>query len=149
MKIEMTVVSTPNRTYDLDIADFPKLSESDGKYAITRALQRTALQEYGTRVPIYIKVLDLPLNWCSDNIKGLWDSSRDEVLSSPTILRLELMLAAGDRDTSMLESMWSASITRMCDHDAAEAEGRIIPHAYFWFENTDEAMLFKLARGGM
>lgn len=159
MEVTKTTVNAPvrnlNVTWDAHVDAtskvFSEVQESMktvSAYVVTQALKRSFLQANGTRVEVYTKCWDEAMEWCQLNCKSHWEISRDAVLSSPAIMKRELKLSAGGLDNEAMEVLYVNALARQSNMDAAYEEGKPFALHYMWFEDVNEALLFKLTWGG-
>ena len=159
MEITKTVVNAPvrqlNATWEAHeqatskmFRDFQDEMKNISKYVVTQALKRSFLQDNGTRVEVFTKCWDEAMEWCQLNCKSNWDISRDAVLSSPAIVKRELKLSGGTMDSEDMEVLYVNALARQTNMDAAYEEGKPFARHYMWFEDVNEALLFKLTWGG-
>lgn len=121
---------------------------SEIEQAVETVMNRAFLQEHGTSVAVYETDREAMSTWCHENAKGRWALSVDPVISTPQTMELDLKLARGEEESNWSETLWTKAIERMTARDEAQDAGDKFIEGYYWFENRDEAMLFKLIWGG-
>lgn len=136
-----------------------KLSMNAEFYDMRTAEMMMSLERNGIRVPVFTNnVLDMG-EWCELNCKGLYRNSYDGVLIDDDVYERSRKIAHGEipnprlnADSSWFEAAISDNLAREMnrdiDREIAEQLGYKIPYIYYWFEDRDEAMLFKLTFGG-
>lgn len=157
MKVTKTVVNAPSRKLnvtwkqDESIIDSQTLDRSlREEYLLTKALGKMLLQKHGTRVALYTGDLDEISAWLKANTSKLYEWADDEVLMTPErVVEESLMATEGDYSESYKEHLMVNAMARHVSKKAAEEKGIRRPKLYFWFEDTDEAMMFKLTWGGL
>lgn len=114
---------------------------------LTNAMGDWLLQKHGTRVETYNHSIDAMLEWCEDKVKKLWNWSKDDVLTSHEKLVQETTRACGKVDEDYHSFLRYQAMIRQTHHDMLRSKGQRIPVGYFWFEDAEEAMMFKLVWG--
>lgn len=151
MQITKTTVQAKTRKLNVKWSLLPaeyqiKPFEPDVRDAmIAEAKRRFKLQEHGTRVEFYEHDISDIMEWCMENLKHDYEQSTFSVLMTPEDLAHVIHYAeTGERDSDYLEYKWSMALQRSID---AEEDFRMAK-GYFWFEDANEAMRFKLTWGG-
>jgi hypothetical protein len=152
-KVTKTTVNAPSRklnvTWNPSELKPLEITEKGSEYLITNALKRWMLQQHGTRVAVYTRDFEAMTAWCQDNIKQHFDWCEDEVLMTKERLQSDTLFAKeGKMSQEYMETLFVNSIARQVNREAAESEGLPFAHAHFWFEDANEAMMFKLTWGG-
>jgi hypothetical protein len=115
------------------------------------------LQIRGIRISYYGKEGYSAIDWCTANVKGHWGWNHEPELikNSDIVKNIDYHFtgiwpkAEEDDETRMMNAM-ARQLQQDIDDEILEKLGvkRIRPSGYFWFDNNDDAMLFKLTWGG-
>lgn len=130
-------------------------SRPDQEYPVISAMRDWYLHKHGARVEVFKNDLAELSDWCQERCKKLWTFSYDAELTNihDFIHRIQVAVT-GERDSNYMEKLVSDSHARQIQREIdQELLGTLcieeaIPTTYFWFEDRDEAMLFKLSFGG-
>lgn len=152
MKITSTAVNAPSRKLSATWNQQKplELDKETQDYLLTEAMGKFMLQNHGTCVEFYHGDLDEVAVWCKEHVSSLYKWSDDEVLMSKEQLIEESIRATeGKYSENFHENLMVKALARLNKKKSAEAKGISIPKLYFWFEDPQEAMLFKLTWGGL
>lgn len=118
------------------------------------------LEHNGTRVAIYGNNKASEANdWCAVHCAHDYAWSNYSVLIDPDVYNRSIAIADGKipnpaitRDSNWMEAtmsdMLARELQREIDNEILEQLGVKRASAWFWFEDRDDAMLFKLTYGG-
>jgi len=117
------------------------------------------LQDKGTRVGVYETTTHDMKAWCKEHCKAEFESSFENVLIDDQTYNRSIEIADGiipnpdeDRDENWIEAKltdaMAREIQRDIDREILNQLGCNPPYIYFWFQDLDDALLFKLTWGG-
>lgn len=129
--------------------DTSSMEEFSTKHCIlTTSMKKWYLENHGIKVQVQEDQMDEMLSWCREKCQKLWDWSDYSQLTT-----LETLLANAEYAAT---GKWSEVYQeyQMSNHLAKELGYKNFGRSYtpgvcnFWFESSDEALLFKLTWGG-
>lgn len=117
------------------------------------------LERQGVRVSVYHDDVTEVDTWCRENCQGDYARSHDKVLIDDDVYQRSIDIADGlipnprkANDSNWLEAMITDALARdlqrEIDREILDTLGVTTPSMWFWFENHNDAMLFKLTWGG-
>lgn len=121
-----------------------------GKFAtkhriLTNAMRKWYLENHGTKVGVKRDSSREMRDWCSQNCIKLWDYRDDDhLISFSELLANAEMAITGEFPENWVEYSQSNILMKELGYGISKSsfEGN------FWFENIDEAILFKLTWAG-
>lgn len=128
-------------------------------YSRSIAEKRWFLENHGNRVEVFQdeELKDMSV-WCRIHCKSRFDHSYDRQLINFDVYNRSIKVANGELADPKDEEDWmersildqlSCELSREIDRDILKQLGlEKIPLLYFWFEDREEAIMFKLKWGG-
>lgn len=112
------------------------------------------LQNQGFRISISQPAGE-PSLWCKENCSGLWRTTTEDILITQDEFNREMLGEPIVLGPNYAEDMMSAALAKQIqyeiDREILETLGidsKPIPTAWYWFENTLDAIRFKLTWNG-
>lgn len=136
-----------------------KVTSNCSFYDRLTAERYNRLQTHGITVSLFSRNASDAAEWCNATCKSEFAWSYDSSLITPEVYHRSLLIDSGEipnpaltRDVNWLEDKITQSLAlemqRDIDRAILEELGVRMPEAYFWFEDANEAMMFKLTWGG-
>lgn len=127
-------------------------------YDKNTAIRWKALQENGHRVKLYREnIAAEAMNWCSEHCKGDYAWGNEHTLIDEQTYQLSLDVGDGKIPNPSYDSDWremqmsnmlARELQKEIDLEILREIGYRVPSCFFWLENADDAVLFKLTFGG-
>ena len=112
------------------------------------------LQSQGFRISIS-QPSEEPSLWCEENCSGLWATTTEQVLITQDEFNLEMLGEPIILGPNYAEDMMSAALARQIQYEidceileTLGIKSKPAPTAWYWFENTLDAIRFKLTWDG-
>lgn len=134
------------------------LMAGPGLYDKTTATRWKALQDNGHMVKLYRENVAAEANdWCALHCKGDYAWSGESRLIDDATYQLSVDVADGKTPNPSYDSNWremqmsnmfARELEKEINHEILREIGWRVPTCFFWLENDDDAVLFKLTFGG-